>query len=86
MAGLPKEVVKRAGLILDQLESVDTSSYKSSDIINNGQLSFEFSESKLLEILTSLNLETMTPLEAITKLYELKEVVSQNEEDRQIKF
>ena len=86
LAGLPKEVVKRAGLILDQLESVDTSSYKSSDIINNGQLSFEFSESKLLEILTSLNLETMTPLEAITKLYELKEVVSQNEEDRQIKF
>tara|TARA_Y100000590_G_scaffold247426_1_gene278052 strand:- start:6102 stop:8681 length:2580 start_codon:yes stop_codon:yes gene_type:complete len=86
LAGLPKEVVKRAGLILDQLESVDTSSYKSRDIINNGQLSFEFSESKLLEILTSLNLETMTPLEAITKLYELKEVVSQNEEDRQIKF
>ena len=86
LAGLPKEVVKRAGLILDQLESVDTSSYKSRNIINNGQLSFEFSESKLLEILTSLNLETMTPLEAITKLYELKEVVSQNEEDRQIKF
>ena len=76
------EVVKRANHILNELESVDGTTTQTRDIIHAGQLSFRLSESKLLEIVKSLKLENMTPLEAITKLYELKELVNENEQDR----
>lgn len=82
LAGLPQEVVKRANHILNELESVDGTTTQTRDIIHAGQLSFRLSESKLLEIVKSLKLENMTPLEAITKLYELKELVNENEQDR----
>ena len=82
LAGLPQEVIKRAGRILDQLESTNGSNTKNKNSINDSQLSFELSDSKLIDSVKSLNLEKMTPLEAITKLYELKELVNQNDDDK----
>ena len=82
LAGLPQEVIKRAGRILDQLESTNGSNAKNKNSINDSQLSFELSDSKLIDSVKSLNLEKMTPLEAITKLYELKDLVNQNDDDK----
>ena len=47
------------------------------------QLSFRFSETQLLEDINSLNVENMTPLEAIAKLYDLKKIADRNYEDNQ---
>tara|TARA_B100001179_G_C18267744_1_gene265397 strand:- start:86 stop:472 length:387 start_codon:yes stop_codon:yes gene_type:complete len=80
LAGLPKEIITRADHILDELESIDGSKLQNKDNINYSQLSFGFSESKLLENVKNLNLENMTPLEAITKLYELKQIADTNDE------
>ena len=82
LAGLPQEVIKRAGRILDQLESTNGSNAKNKNSINDSQLSFELSDSELIDSVKSLNLEKMTPLEAITKLYELKDLVNQNDDDK----
>ena len=80
LAGLPKDIITRADHILDELESIDGSKLHNKDNINYSQLSFGFSESKLLENVKNLNLENMTPLEAITKLYELKQIADTNDE------
>ena len=85
LAGLPKEVIKRADHILDKLESIDRPKLQNEDNINYTQLSFGFSESKLLKNVKNLNLEKMTPLEAITKLYELKQIADTNDDDNYTK-
>lgn len=85
LAGLPKDIITRADHILDELESIDGFQLQNKDNINYSQLSFGFSESKLLENVKNLNLEKMTPLEAITKLYELKQIADTNDDDHHTK-
>ncbi|PZC42542.1 MAG: DNA mismatch repair protein MutS [Chloroflexi bacterium] len=85
LAGLPAEVINRADHILAELESGGRPKAQSKDIINYRQLPFEFTESKLMENIKNMNLENMTPLEAITKLYELKQVAENNNENNRKK-
>jgi len=75
LAGLPRSVVHRAREVLDDLEG-DSRTARPSPKRRRGeaaqQLSFLPPKSSLLEELEKLDLDAMTPLEALNKLYELK--------------
>ena len=88
IAGLPEEVLKRAGEILDNLEGAELDEAGSprlahtlpekdeNDII---QLSlFGSQDRKLLDRILGINISTMTPLDALTELNELREYVLKN--------
>ena len=77
LAGLPKSVVHRAQEVLEELEE-DSSRTRG---VAKGrrrkkepapQLSFFGQKSPLLEELEKLEIDSLTPLEALTKLYELQ--------------
>nr|MBQ4318405.1 DNA mismatch repair protein MutS [Clostridia bacterium] len=77
LAGVPNEVTKRAKEILRSLEEGNTAPQKSK---KNEEVSdnFSFDDYKALELadrLKKLDMDTMTPLEALNLLYELKKSV-----------
>jgi DNA mismatch repair protein MutS len=80
LAGLPKSVIVRAQEVLADLES--QSSKKSKMPRHQAALQIPlFSKGSLLaEEIARLDVDSMSPLEAITKLYELKRIV-QNDTD-----
>lgn len=89
MAGMPKDIISRAMEILADLEkkSIQSNGEKSSSardaarniIPNNFQLSlFETSDptaEKLKETIMELDLNTMTPIECMLKMHELKKLL-----------
>jgi DNA mismatch repair protein MutS len=80
LAGVPKAVVQRAAEILDVLESQRNvwaiggePSGEGTETSRPAQLSFIASEPHpVIEELRSLNIEAMSPIDAITRLYELQ--------------
>ncbi|MBR9917964.1 DNA mismatch repair protein MutS [bacterium] len=83
MAGVPQPVVKRAAKILQQLEK-DRSSISGKDQLkkmpaDQVQLNlFQLNDPKIsevLELLHKLNIESLTPIEALMKLNEIKLVL-----------
>ncbi|MCE1190313.1 MAG: DNA mismatch repair protein MutS [Ignavibacteria bacterium] len=81
MAGLPKVVTDRAKEILMNLESKELTPYevkkeKLSKIITKQptmQLSlFEFKDEKLRKAIDDIEVDSLTPIQALNKLYELK--------------
>ncbi|PCJ67512.1 MAG: DNA mismatch repair protein MutS [Bacteroidetes bacterium] len=82
MAGIPKKVLKRADTILRQLEN-DRESISTKDSIkkvkDDFQLNlFQINDPKTAEILQSidtLNIESLTPIEALMKLNEIKQLL-----------
>lgn len=86
MAGLPMYVIKRAKEVLNNLESKELTPYeerkeklarmKSS---NDNQIGlFEFQDDKLRGEIDEIEIEKLTPLEALNKLSELKKKVKNN--------
>src|SRR5690554_1493233 len=86
MAGLPMYVIKRAKEVLNNLESKELTPYeerkeklarmKSS---NDNQIGlFEFQDDKLRGEIDDIEIEKLTPLEALNKLSELKKKVKNN--------
>ena len=81
MAGMPKWIIKNSKKILNQLESDrKKSTHKISTKINNDmQLSFvQLSDPILEEIrdeLNNLEIDNLTPIEALMKLNEIKKVI-----------
>jgi DNA mismatch repair protein MutS len=72
LAGLPKSVIVRAQEVLADLESHDSRKSKVSPRKASLQIPL-FSEGSLLsEEINGLDIDSLSPLEAITKLYELK--------------
>ncbi|UCD09886.1 MAG: DNA mismatch repair protein MutS [Dehalococcoidales bacterium] len=77
LAGLPKQVVNRANEVLDELE---TSGSQKTPSIRKGtaskevveQISFFGMKSPLIDEIQNLDIESLTPLEALNKLYELQ--------------
>ncbi len=77
LAGLPKSVVHRAQEVLEELEE---DSSRTRGVVKGRrrkkepapQLSFFGQKSPLLEELERLEIDSLTPLEALTKLYELQ--------------
>jgi DNA mismatch repair protein MutS len=76
LAGLPRSVVNRAQEVLDELESENgkqTQTGRKRTKKETGQQISLFSEkSPVLEELSKLDIDSLTPLEALTKLYELQ--------------
>jgi DNA mismatch repair protein MutS len=76
LAGMPPSVVERADDILRELEAQDNiwrpGSKEEQEAYARQMALFNTGPHPLLEALKGLDIEGMTPLEAITKLYELK--------------
>ena len=77
LAGLPKSVVRRAQEVLDELEEGSREAGKSAPRKRRKQepsvqMSFFGPKSPLVEELENLDIESLTPLQALTKLYELQ--------------
>ncbi len=77
LAGVPSSIVTRAKTILSELEKSGDKPEKQIENQHddgfNSQISFEVGlNSEVADELRSLDVETLTPLEALTKLYELK--------------
>jgi DNA mismatch repair protein MutS len=75
LAGVPKEVIKRARAYLHVLETQQT---RSQEGLLQGQLDFSTpppaDDSELRKALDQLNPDSMSPREALDKLYELKKL------------
>lgn len=69
LAGLPRLVINRAQEILAQMES-DSDGLEESGVSTAKQLAFFPETNPLLDELEGLDVDTLTPLEAINKLYE----------------
>jgi DNA mismatch repair protein MutS len=72
LAGLPKPVVHRAEEILEELEEEARAPGSARRTIEVRQLPLFATSNPLLEELRKLDVSAMTPLEAISKLYELQ--------------
>ena len=81
MAGVPKQIVKRAEKILKQLESLKGTEKNPDSITqdNDMQLSFFKLDDPILEQIrddiSDLDINALTPLEALTKLDEIKKLL-----------
>ena len=81
MAGVPKQIVSKANQILLQLESLRSKDANAKAITNNEnlQLSFFKLDDPLLEQLRDeildLDINTLTPVEALMKLNEIKKLI-----------
>lgn len=76
LAGLPKEVTKRAEVILNELNKADV--VRHAKKIANGkedENNYIKENSEVLNILSNLNLNDLTPIEAMNLLYELKQKI-----------
>ncbi len=71
LAGLPKSVTIRATEILDELECKPKQS-KSRDKVIAAQLPLFIEHSPILIKISEMNLDNMTPINALNALYELK--------------
>ncbi|MBN2240127.1 MAG: DNA mismatch repair protein MutS [Dehalococcoidales bacterium] len=83
LAGLPKSVVDRANEVLEELESAGTKKDKPKITQSRikepvQQLTFFGQKPQVLEELENLDIETLSPLEALNKLYELKKGIKDN--------
>ena len=79
LAGLPQSVLNRASSILTELEEEDQNTSKHSNSYEHVQLSLLKMDDALLEAIKSLDITTMTPIEAITKLFELQTLANSND-------
>jgi DNA mismatch repair protein MutS len=75
LAGLPKSVVVRAQEVLAELESHASKKSKVSRREASLQIPLFLKDSLLADEIARLDIDSMSPLEAITKLYELKRMV-----------
>ncbi len=87
MAGLPKEVTDRAKEILMNLEHKELTPHKKSKkkiskelLKEKFQISlFELDDSKLREEILNLDIDNLTPIQALMKLHELKQRIKEGE-------
>jgi DNA mismatch repair protein MutS len=89
LAGIPRAVIRRASELLAELERAGgaPSSHNESPTTNGkpvapqrevGQLGlFDVAPSPVIEMLRRLNVNELSPIEALTKLYELQRLVNQ---------
>jgi len=79
LAGIPDSVINRAKAVLKELESgqkSDKPRKKKKEVSEEPQMSLiGMTSSKAEEFLKNLDLNTLTPIEALNKLYELKSMV-----------
>jgi DNA mismatch repair protein MutS len=76
LAGLPRPVIKRATEVLTDLEnhSQEREAVRKAPLSAAPQLSFFASKSEVVQELEKLEIDTLSPLEALTRLYELQKI------------
>jgi DNA mismatch repair protein MutS len=74
LAGLPKPVIRRAEEILEELEQESRAPGSSRRTIQARQLPLFATRNPVVDELEELDVSAMSPLEAISKLYELKKL------------
>ncbi len=87
MAGLPSEVTERAKEILANLENKELTpagkarkKFSKEDLVKKFQISlFELGDDKLRDEILNLDLDNMTPLQALMKLHELRGKIKNGE-------
>jgi DNA mismatch repair protein MutS len=74
MAGLPKSIIERANEILLQHINQSKNNQVQSDMsnFNTQELLFDIEEKKIKTILSELDVDSMTPLEALQMLFDLR--------------
>jgi DNA mismatch repair protein MutS len=72
MAGLPDVVIKRSKEILQNFEKREERARRKDEFQIN---LFEYKDEELRDIINKINVEEMTPLEALVKLQELKRII-----------
>src|SRR4030095_13732869 len=90
LAGIPRPVIRRASELLAELENGSQGSGVRSQAVavpppspipyapTTGQLSlFDLAPNPLIEMLRRLNVNELSPIEALTKLYELQKLANQ---------
>jgi len=80
LAGLPKAVIVRAQEVLAELESHVTKKSKVPRRKAQLQIPLFPKDSLLADEIAQLDIDSMSPLEAITKLYELKRMAQENKD------
>ena len=80
LAGLPRPVINRAQEILSLLET-ESREIRTRKGIMVQQLSFFPETNPLLEDLEDLEIDTLSPLEALNKLYEWQQILRRSRED-----
>jgi DNA mismatch repair protein MutS len=80
LAGLPKSVIVRAQEVLLELESHVSRKSKVTHRQASLQIPLFDRDSQLADAISHLDIDSMSPLEAIAKLYELKRTAQQNKE------
>jgi DNA mismatch repair protein MutS len=78
LAGLPKSVIVRAQEVLAELESHTAKKGKAPQRKASPQIPLFPKDSLLADEITRLDIDSMSPLEAITKLYKLKRMAQEN--------
>jgi DNA mismatch repair protein MutS len=82
LAGLPKPVIARAQDVLSELESKSPKRNRVSAGKAALQIPLFAKGSALADEITRLDIDSLSPLEAITKLYELKHIAQDDKEPR----
>ncbi len=78
LAGLPAGVISRARQILQELESQDPERREKKLSQQDDQVSMmDLSSQQVCNALRSLNVETLTPIEAMNELYKLKKLLNE---------
>ncbi|MFW6105359.1 MAG: DNA mismatch repair protein MutS [Chloroflexota bacterium] len=80
LAGLPKSVIVRAQEVLAELESHTSKKRKVPRHYASLQIPLFSKDSLLADEISRLDIDSMSPLEAITKLYELKRLAQENKD------
>jgi DNA mismatch repair protein MutS len=80
LAGLPRSVIARAQEVLNELEAHPSKKGKVSRHKASLQIPLFSKDSVLADEIDRLDIDSMSPLEAITKLYELKRIAHENED------
>jgi DNA mismatch repair protein MutS len=80
LAGLPKSVIVRAQEVLAELESHASKKSKIPRRKASLQIPLFSKGSLLADEIARLDVDSLSPLEAITKLYELKRMTQENKD------
>ena len=78
LAGIPNAVINRAREILQDLESADGKTYQAAPAVReDDQVSMlDLRSQQVAAALESINVETLTPIEAMNELYKLKKMLT----------
>ena len=74
LAGLPKPVIRRAQELLRDLESGDRANTQKTRKEESPQLSLFIERDPVLDALKAMDVNSLSPLEALMKLYELQKL------------